>query len=136
MPTAVLLLLWNIGVPWADQQITDPKRWCDNLMSIIAEKDTARVAQEFHDSAGGRVKREDVDAALASLSPTLALAGSFHSRDLVIERRYGQSVADFTYVLFFDSIDLFFRCRLHKRDDYWRAAAFSFNSNLDNLEPP
>lgn len=120
----------------AGQQITDPKLWCDGLMSLIAQKRTAKVIQDFFDGAGGRVTRQAVDSALAPLGSSLAAAGDFRQLDLIREKYYGQSVADFTYVLFFQSVDLFFRCRLHKRDAYWYAAILSFNSNLDNLELP
>jgi len=133
---AVIVAFAPSASVWADQQITDPKQWCDNLMSLVVEKDANGVAKMFAESAGGRAKREDLDAALAPLGPSLAAAGNFRLLDLIAERRYGKSVADLTYAVFFDSVDLFFRCRMQKRGEYWGVGAFFFNTNFDKLELP
>ena len=54
----IIVVLVRASFALADQQVTEPKLWCDSLMTLLSEKKIEELIVKFQDNAGGRVRRE------------------------------------------------------------------------------
>ena len=127
---AVAMLTLACSIPHAAaDNVSDPKRWCDDATKLVADKSILELIDRMAGDSNGWLEKSVAAQYLAGLSPVLSRAGKNLSSDLLAERRYGEALARFWYILVFEKGAFYFRCEAIKYGDHWVPVGVHFQSD-------
>jgi hypothetical protein len=120
----------------ADAQIKDPKKWCTELMSVVATGDIDEMAAAMANGSGGRSKIDVLTQVFSPIANSIRQSGGLLSSDLIGEKKYGQSVVEFWYMLTFQTVHAFTRCRMVRDAGTWHFNGLDVSDDFVKIGAP
>jgi hypothetical protein len=120
----------------ADTQIKDPKKWCADLNSVVATGNIDEMVAMMSNASGGRSKVDVLTKVFSPIANLIKQSGAYTSLDLIGEKKYGQSVVQFWYMLTFQSVHAFTRCRMVRDAGSWHFNGLDVTDDFSKVGAP